>query len=578
MIEPKYNNLNALFVDRVFRIPKYQRYYSWGKKQRQDLFSDISQIFQLNKKGADRDHFMATIVCYRTDEVKAVGSKEYRMYDIVDGQQRLTTLILLLKSVQLNLDEGEEKDDLSKIIVKSDGNLILLQTNNTNKHIFNNFIRDGEIPKKSDLKTHADRNIYAGIKDCQKYVDEWHEENDDILSLFRVIRNKLGFVVYDTADPRVVYSVFEVLNSRGLIVDWLDKCKSSLMGLSYEKAKSDESRNTFISELNDLWGNIYQEIARYPIPGHEILRVTATLYTGTEFGKPQKAETALSSLKDTCSSPEDTIKVSKQILEVAKKLVNLQSNVHLGPVTNVLQARVLAVAISLTTSLSENERKKVLRQWEKVTFRIYGIFGKDSRSKVGDYVRLANKIMNKSSEASRYSEIMSAVRTIGSAYPVEQAINEGLKNKDVYDGNQDVVRYILWRYEENLAKEAGQGSVVNEEFKKEIWEVRSVNESIEHIMPQNPEPGGAWDGKIDKDSDYAHVVNGIGNLILLPQPLNNEAKRQGFVAKKNVYLKSEGLRMVQEITRRDNWSQTEIKERENKMLDWVTKEWEDIQD
>lgn len=578
MIEPKYYSLNTLFADRVFRIPKYQRYYSWGQKQRQDLFSDISQIFELNKKSVDRDHFMATIVCYKTNEVKAVGSKEYRMYDIVDGQQRLTTLIILLKAIQLKLAAGEEKDELNKIIVKSDGNIILLQTNNTNKHIFNNYIRNGEIPKKCDLKTHADRNLYAGIKESQQFVENWYDKNTEILSLFRVIRNKLGFVVYDTDDPRVVYSVFEVLNSRGLVVDWLDKCKSSLMGLSFEKAKSDDSRNAFINELNDLWGNIYSEIAQYPIPGHEIIRVTATLYNGTESGKPQKAESALSSLKDACSSPEDTIKVSNQILEVAKKLVELRASVYLSPVTDILQARVLAVAIYLTDSLSENEKIKVLNQWEKVTFRIYGIFGKDSRYKVGDYVRLANNIMNKASEASRYSEIMAAIRKIGEGYPIEQAIDEGLKDKDVYDCNQENIRYILWRYEEHLAREAGKGAIVNEEFKKTIWETRTANETIEHIMPQNPEPGGAWEGKVIDKLNYSHVVNGIGNLILLPQTLNNEAKRQGFLAKKSVYLKSEGLRMVQEVTQQNNWSEKEIKEREKKILDWVTNEWRDIAD
>jgi uncharacterized protein with ParB-like and HNH nuclease domain len=128
----------------VFQIPKYQRYYSWGEKQREDLFSDIKE---LKDKGGDRDHFMATIVCYRTNEVKEVGSREYRMYDIVDGQQRLTTLIMLIKAIHLQLNDGEERNDLGKIVVKLDGNLVLLQTNNTNKHIFNNFLRNGEEPK-----------------------------------------------------------------------------------------------------------------------------------------------------------------------------------------------------------------------------------------------------------------------------------------------------------------------------------------------------------------------------------------------------------------------------------------------
>ncbi|MEH6876126.1 MAG: DUF262 domain-containing HNH endonuclease family protein [Candidatus Competibacter sp.] len=574
MIEPKYKNLNALFSDRVFRIPKYQRYYSWGAKQRNDLFTDIKQ---LKEKGVDRDHFMATVVCYQTNEVKEIGSKEYRLYDVVDGQQRLTTLILLIKCIHLALVPGEEKDELGKIIVKSDGNLILLQTNNTNKHIFNNFIREGTFPHKDKVVTHADRNIYQGIRECTQFIDEWKGVYGDPLSLLRIIKNKLGFVVFDTDDSRVVYSLFEVLNSRGLAVDWLDKCKSSLMGIAFEKAKTDESCSNYLEELNDLWGNIYKELAKYPVPGQEVLRVTATLYTGTESGKPQKADSALSSLANSCSTSEDTLKISNWILDVTEKLVNLQSNIHLGPVTNILQARVLAVAIALTDSVTNDERSKLLDQWEKVTFRVYGLFAKDSRSKVGDYVRLANKIMNKSRGASRYSEVMTALRDIGSDYPVERAIEEELKGKDIYDGNQEVVRYLLWRYEEHLAKQSGAGAIINEELKASIWQARSANESIEHVMPQNPEPGGAWDGKT-YNGRYELIVNGIGNLILLPQPLNNEAKRQGFIAKKGVYRKSEGLRMVQEILGCDNWSHKEIEEREKKVLAWVKSEWSDLSD
>jgi len=575
MIEPKYKNLNSLFSDRVFRIPKYQRYYSWGNKQRNDLFSDITQ---LKNKGGDHDHFMATVVCFQTNEIKEIGSREYRLYDVVDGQQRLTTLILLLKCIHNSLGQGEEKDELGKIIVKSDGNLILLQTNNTNKHIFNTFIREGAPPAKDKIVTHADWNISQGIRECSKFVENWKETYGDPLSLLRIVRNKLGFVVFDTDDAKVVYSLFEVLNSRGLAVDWLDKCKSLLMSIAYEKSETDESRDGYLEELNDLWGNIYKQIAKYPVPGHEVLRVTATLYTGTESGKPQKAESSLASLSEACSTAGDPVKVSNWILDVASKLVLLQSNIHLGPVTNVLQARVLAVAISLTDSVTSVEREKLLEQWEKVTFRIYGLFAKDARSKVGDYVRLANKIMNKARGASRYSEIMEALREIGADYPVSRAIEEELKGKDIYDGNQDVVRYLLWRYEEQLAKKSGAGGIVNGELKNRIWQARSSNESVEHIMPQNPEPGGAWDGKITSDSRYELMINCLGNLILLPLPLNNEAKRQGFIAKKGVYGKSEGLRIVQEILKEDDWSQAEILAREKKILDWINIEWADLND
>ncbi len=75
MIQPKYQTLNELFSDRVFRIPRYQRFYSWETKQREDLFSDIRELAE---KGEDRHHFMATIVCFRTGDVTSVRSRDYR--------------------------------------------------------------------------------------------------------------------------------------------------------------------------------------------------------------------------------------------------------------------------------------------------------------------------------------------------------------------------------------------------------------------------------------------------------------------------------------------------------------------
>ncbi|MGO9995812.1 MAG: DUF262 domain-containing protein [Steroidobacteraceae bacterium] len=572
MIEPKYQTLNGLFSDRVFRIPKYQRFYSWERKQRDDLFSDIRE---LAKKGEDRHHFMATIVCFRTQEVKPVGSLEYRTYDIVDGQQRLTTLILMVKAIQKRLDDGDEKTDINKILVKGDGNLLLLQTNNSNQRLLNEYLKNGKQPAKDQIKTFADRNLRGAIQDCEGFVAAWLEDHGNLMGLLRLVRNRLGFVVYDTDDNKIVYSVFEVLNSRGLDVDWLDKSKSALMGRAFELSKSADAGAAKIEELHALWGKTYERLALQPVPGHEVLRVATTIHLGDEAGKPLKAEKALSKLREYCDEADKTVTASTWLHDVSDRLVNLQSNRYWEPVVGILQARVLAVALMLTETLTDSERVKALDQWQRVTFRIYGLSGKDSRFKVGDYVRLAKNVMNAAEGAARYSEIMGSLRLLGSDYPIDSAVKEGLQNKNCYD-DPDETRYILWHYEEHLAKSARVD--INKELREAIWQERSASDTIEHIFPQSPEPGGAWDGKLKKHQRIERHVHRIGNLILLPQPLNEEARRQGFAEKKNIYAKSEGLRMVKEVMSEKDWRQQEIEKREERIIDWAKTAWADLPD
>lgn len=266
MIQPKYVTLTGLFADRVFRIPSYQRFYSWQLKQREDLFNDIRT---LSKVSGDGHHFMATIVCHDTGEKASVGSTEYHVFEVVDGQQRITTLIILLRAVAKQLTAGDDKKEVEELLVKRDGNLLLLQTNNANQTLFNEYLRTGKIPGRDDVKTHADRNLQAGIIESEEFVENWVGTGKGFLDLLRLIKNRLGFVVYDTEDKRSVYTVFEVLNSRGLDVDWLDKCKSALMGRAFETATTEPAQAAAIKELEAKWGNIYQRLAMFPCPGRK---------------------------------------------------------------------------------------------------------------------------------------------------------------------------------------------------------------------------------------------------------------------------------------------------------------------
>ena len=570
MIEPKYYSLNALFTGRVFRIPHYQRFYSWVKKQRDDLFSDLES---LHKKGRDRHHFMATIVCYRTGEVRQVGSAEYGLYDVVDGQQRLTTLIILLRAIHDKLEEGQDKTAIGNMLVKTDENLLLLQTNNANERLFNDFLREGREPAEDDVKTYADRNLTRAIKECKQFVGQWTGSVGTLIDLLGLLRNRIGFVVYDTEDEQAVYTLFEVLNSRGLPVDPLDKCKTLLMGRAVELSSTPGAAESKTRELQKLWGRIYDEMALCHVSGVEILRVAATLLPESKGGKPPKADGALDAFRKRVQQPQDAIGATEWLYDVAKGLVELHKNPCWGPVAKILQARVLAVALMVAKSLTESERRKALAQWEKVTFRIYGLHRKDARTKVGDYVRLGRSVMRSEGPGSSYANIMAAISTIGEDYPIEGAVAE-VRRGECYEGFEDEARYILWRYEEHLAREAD--AQVNEEMRAAIWAARSASETIEHIFPQNPERKGPWRGKVKSGGKKGAHVDSIGNMILLPPGLNSQAGNRGFEEKKAVYRKASGLRMITEVIERADWKADEIASREERISEWIRSEWADL--
>jgi hypothetical protein len=520
---------------------------------------------------------MATIVCYRTPEVKAVGANEYQLYDVVDGQQRLTTLIILLKAIAINLpeDKAEDRKELEGTLVKRDGNLILLQTNNANEHIFNTFIRRGELPADAELNINADKKLAAAFQECHDFVSEWISSGRDLLALLRIVRHRLGFVVYDTEDARAVYTLFEVLNSRGLSVDWLDKCKSMLMGRAYETSLSKEAASANLDRLQDLWANVYKELATVRVNGATVVRVAATLHEGPKRGKPQQSEAAIDALRRRCTGPETACDITKELRAVTNKLAQIDRDKSLGPATRVLHARILGVALMQTDSLSDHERANALEQWQRVTFRIFGLYGKDARNKVGEYLRIATGVLNSREGLKRYSDIMSALRELGREFPVIEAVNYGLWRRDLYAFDDEMCRYILWRYEEYLAGRIK--GTVDENARAAIWQ-RRATDSIEHIYPQNPEPGGPWEGALVDESGSPlpkENIGRIGNLILLPQQLNESAKRSGFQKKKDVYARHH-LRMIDEIREFDRWTINEIEEREKRLLEWAKTEWADV--
>ena len=565
-IRPEYYTLDELLTKRLFRIPRYQRAYSWRAKERKDMFDDIER---LKGKGIDNDdnvHFMSTVVGLRRMP-RTIVTDQYFEIEVVDGQQRLTTLVLLLKAVEQKLDrsvpdENQLAQDLRELLVKRDDvSLILLQMNHDRSQYFANFLRHGTCPAVSEARTVADRELLTAISECMEFVDRWA----DRIELLRILKNQLTFIFHEIDNEFAVYTVFEVLNNRGLNVSWFDRLKSMLMSIAFEDNEGNSSEH--IDELHQIWGNIYETMGTDQGLSKECLTFGATLKSPTLISKPLGEKDAVETLiAQTNRTASGAIMISNWLLMVTEAANYVLNN--MGPrrkaVTKISQARLLAVAIILR-DFTDNEKEMLLDQWEKTSFRIYCLCRKDARTGVGDYVRLAREItivtdLNVASISERLAKI-----SYGKDHDIESAVRQ-LSQSNCYHRWEDQLRYVLFRYEEHLAEQQGQ-TFDNEQWDR-IWQ-RSAAQSIEHILPQSR---GSQEPLENKEGVFVHR---LGNLLLLRPGLNSQLNDLEAEAKVESYIRT-GLFIATEVARtieRDGWGIEQIEEREQRLLNWIRCKW-----
>ena len=561
-IQPKFIKFADLLEKRLFRIPHYQRAYSWRRAERQDMFKDLLKL----KDRPGNSHFMATVVGLRRDTIPIV-TDEYDVIEIVDGQQRLTTLVILLKVLAQELESSLTDDDkaalttearllreLQELLVKQDElSLILLQTNHDRSQHFATFLREGTSPPVLEAQTLADRELLRAIHECKSFVKKWGDPTE----LLRLLKNQLWFIFHETYDEEAVYTVFEVLNNRGLEVSWLAKLKSRLMEVVFETDQGNRSEH--IDELHRTWGAFYGIVGLRESVDTEALTFAATLRSHRVSKILGDGAAVERLMKEVDTNVAKTIEISNWLLKVVKAVNRLQSEMR-QPVTKIRQARLLAVSVMLR-DFPEEEERKLLDQWEKTSFRIFGLCRKDARTGVGDFVRLASEIQNNLDLSS--DDISEKIRQIGAGYTIDEVADQ-VRNTDCYNGWEDELRYVLCRYEEHLAKQSGQ-TFDNEQWNR-IWQESAAN-SIEHILPQSKGSQHSWQKGV--------FVHRLGNLLLLPPRLNSTLGGKDPQEKADDYRQT-GLLSAGDVAKticKYGWDETQIEIREDEITEWIYNEF-----
>ncbi len=255
-----------LFEGKLYRIPDYQRGYAWEKPQLDDLLEDLDLL-----PAGQARHYTGTVVLHRRDDepVRDKRGSSYEIFDIVDGQQRLTTIVILLDAIRRELaDLGQ--DDLAQgimdrfvaVIDRNDQPLPKLRLNSDcQAFFFDSILSDGPAFGEAPIRSH--RNLINAKEHFLSFLRAKGESLGSDYSLWlEELRHKIcdqliisRHEIQEDADAGVI---FEVMNNRGKPITEFEKAKNYLLYLSSKLEL--EAKTDLPLQVNRTWTYVFERL------------------------------------------------------------------------------------------------------------------------------------------------------------------------------------------------------------------------------------------------------------------------------------------------------------------------------
>lgn len=206
--------VGSIFNGNRFIIPTYQRKYSWTDTERKDLWQDIEESIRDNM-----NHFLGTL---SFKENKVVGLTTDTVYEIIDGQQRITTLFILLKVLIDKLQDKIVRDGLLTAFIGSKDNL-KLQSLGADGDFLNNLLFEFETIKKDEINKRSQKFMYSALKLFSAFANPLSQK--EIKQKIIFIRDRMDVLVFNVESQAQAVKMFSIINDRGLPLRILDKTK-----------------------------------------------------------------------------------------------------------------------------------------------------------------------------------------------------------------------------------------------------------------------------------------------------------------------------------------------------------------
>jgi hypothetical protein len=593
-------SLQNLFQDQMYIIPDYQRSYAWDEKQWEDLWEDLDVL------GSGRKHYAGTLVIKpdRANIITDDYGETFCVNEVVDGQQRLTTLLILLDVLaeQYNSMGNDKLDKLAASIqrrylqTEKDGQprLKLTLNNDTNGYWQSRIICKTAPPtltpeNRSQERLTESREFFTSqIEELRKASTEVDFINK-LDELRQKITTQLQMTVYQVEDDSDVGVIFEVMNNRGKPLTGLEKTKNYLLYLCDKLAEPEDA--SLSRSINETWTSIYEKLMSAGMPNREddFLRYNWLVFMnhrtkewlGSDSVRKKfsqwrlKEDRALLAIeiREYVQNLEYTItpycdilrpemdkafdEVSDQslrseIIEYSNKLIRLSTTAAFIPAL---------IAVRLSQKDQGQEYLELLKACELYAFCVFKL--KEKRSHTGKS-KLYRAAFDYREGSISFDELMSVLRgelTWRCSRSEFEAEIEKPGNWYHWDG----IRYLLFEYELYIAKKQVM-HVSWQDFANS-----NTGETVEHILPQTATKQ-YWRRRWKKP-DRAVALHDIGNLVWVTPTENSRLGNKGFDEKKDLYRDSE-LYAAKELGKRyDEWTFMSYIERREAMLNWMRERW-----
>lgn len=530
-----------------YEVPPFQRDYSWDKEEWEDLWLDLLALEQ------EGDHYMGYLVLQET--------KEPKKFIIIDGQQRITTISLLILAAVKIFIEREDEDRanylrttyLSVLDIVTRVQIPKLRLNYNNDLMYSGKLLQLDIPNNLAGYKPSEKRLVNGYKyfyGCLKNEFEGKTNEDLAAFVTKNIDIKLFFTSITVKDDINAFKVFETLNARGVKLSTSDLLKNFLFSIIYSpNTGSIQHEEKKWHRINDILGKT--DVTTY-------LRH----YWNSRYFPGERKSTLFKTIKNSVRTPAEAIALLSDLernVTIYIALSDSQSEIWTTEQSKLVEElNILAVSqcfpllMMAKSKFAEVEFSKLLRDIIAISFRYNTIGGQNPNE--------LERIYGKASVSVYREEIKTAKELFNNylkeAYLDNDSFKNDFLNKTIntqkYNG---LVKYILAKLEVQYGG--------NEP------ELNAKQLSVEHILPENPSEHWV---KNFQGNEVENYIFRLGNFTLLETNKNREADRKDFIEKLAIYQTSNYQLTLLTINAQD-WTPKSIIDRQRDLAGKALTVW-----